>query len=170
MNKILEKFWFPIAAILLLSFLLGLTLFLQRQPLRHALEIEQRASPVNEKLSLYIEGAVDRPGWYSLSKEDSLEKALRSAGIKSDEADTAKIKIFVPPLQGGQKIDVQKININSAPPLLLQSLPQIGPALADRIIQYRNEKGPFKNVEELTQVRGIGKAVLDKIRDLITVE
>ncbi len=170
MNKILEKFWFPTAALFLVAFLLGLVLFLQRQPLRHALEIKQRASPVDEELSLYIEGAVDRPGWYSLSREDSFEKALRSAGIKPGLADTAKLKLFIPSTQEGQEIKVQKVNINTASSVLLQSLPHIGPALAERIIQYRNEKGPFKNVEELTRIRGIGKATLDKIRDLITVE
>lgn len=170
MNKFLEKFWFPLATALLLAFLLGLFLFLQQQPLRHALEITQRGSPVNEELSLYIEGAVDRPGWYNFSREDSLEKALRSAGINPEFADTSKIKIFVSPLQDGRETAYQKININSASPALLQSLPRIGPALADRIIQHRNEKGPFKSVEELTRVRGIGKSTLDKIRDLITVE
>lgn len=170
MSKILEKFWFPLAATLLLAFLLGLTLFLQRQPLRHTLEIKQKPSPVHEELSLYIEGAVDRPGWYSLSREDSLEKALRSAGIKPEEADTTKIKIYIPQLSEVQEIKTQKININTASSILLQALPRIGPAIADRIIQYRSEKGPFKNVEELTRVRGIGKATLDKIRDLITVE
>lgn len=170
MNKFLEKFWFHLAALLLLTFLLGLALFPQRQPPRHALEITQRESPINEELSLYIEGAVDKPGWYYLSRKDTLEKALRSAGLNPELADTSKIKIFVSSVKEGQDITYQKININSASPLLLQSLPRIGPALADRIIQYRNEKGPFRNIEELTRVRGIGKATLDKIRELITVE
>lgn len=171
MNKILEKVWFPIALLLLLSLLLGLVLFLQRQPLRHALEIKQRPSPVSEELSLYIEGAVQRPGWYSLSREDSLEKALRSAGIKPEAADTTRIKIYVPQIgEGKQEAKTQKININTAPSWLLQSLPRIGPALAQRIIDYRTGQGPFKSVEELTKVRGIGKATLDRIRDLITVE
>lgn len=134
------------------------------------MEIKQNPSPVQEELSLYIEGAVDRPGWYSLSRDDSLEKALRSAGIKPEAADTTKIKIYIPPLSEVQEIKTQKININTASSILLQSLPQIGPVLADRIIQYRNEKGPFKNIEELTRVRGIGQATLNKIRDLVTVE
>lgn len=170
MGKVFDKLWFPISAFLLLSFLVGLALFLQRQPPRHALEIQQKPSPVSDELTIYIDGSVDRPGWYSVSREDSLEKALRSAGIRPDEADTTKIKVFIPSLQGEQAAKTDQININTASSRLLQTLPRIGPALADRIIQYRSEKGPFKNIEELTRVRGIGKATLDKIRDLITVE
>ncbi len=170
MNKFLEKFWFPLSTILVLSMLLGITLFLQRLPLRHALEIRQKASSVSEELSLYIEGAVERPGWYYLNREDSLEKTLRSAGINSEAADTSKIRIYVSPIQESPENKSQKININSASNTLLETLPQIGPSLAGRIIQYRSDNGPFKNVEELTRVRGIGTATLDKIRDLITVE
>lgn len=169
MNKILEKFWFPIAALLLIALLLGLALFLQRQPLRHALEIKQIPSPVSEELSIYIEGAVDRPGWYTAGREDSLEKVLRSAGIKP-EADTSKIKVYVSPPQKAPEVKTQKININTASSAHLQSLPRIGPVMAERIIQYREQNGPFKNVEELTRVRGIGKVTMDKIRGLITVE
>lgn len=63
-----------------------------------------------------------------------------------------------------------KININYATLEELQTLPGIGPVLAQRIIEYRETYGPFMDVEELLNVKGIGEGLLDRIRDLITVE
>ena len=62
-----------------------------------------------------------------------------------------------------------KININTADLEELQKLPSIGPVLAQRIIDYRNEHGPFTSVSELTCVSGIGLDRLDKIMDYATV-
>jgi len=62
-----------------------------------------------------------------------------------------------------------KININLAPSAELEELPGIGPTLAARIIAYREEHGPFENIEDLTRVSGIGPKTLDGFRDLITV-
>lgn len=62
-----------------------------------------------------------------------------------------------------------KININTASIKELERLPGVGPALAVRIVDYREANGPFKSVEDLNKVRGIGKATLDKLRDLVTV-
>ena len=64
---------------------------------------------------------------------------------------------------------VEKININTADAEQLQTLPGIGPTLAQRIIDFRNENGPFQTVTELTQVSGIGVEKLDQILDYITV-
>ena len=49
-------------------------------------------------------------------------------------------------------------------------MPGIGEATAKKIIEYREEKGTFKNIEELKEVSGIGDAKFDKIKDLITVK
>lgn len=62
------------------------------------------------------------------------------------------------------------VNINSATLEQLDSLPGVGPAIAQRIIDYRESVGGFKTVEEITQVSGIGDATLAKIKDLITVQ
>ncbi|MYE89712.1 ComEA family DNA-binding protein [Candidatus Poribacteria bacterium] len=62
-----------------------------------------------------------------------------------------------------------RININTATSQQLQTLPRIGPALAQRIIEYRQISGGFSTVEDLTNVKGIGKKTLEKIRDNITV-
>lgn len=62
-----------------------------------------------------------------------------------------------------------KININEAPVEMLQSLSGIGPALAQRIVEFREET-PFEAIEDIKKVSGIGEATFEKIKDLITVE
>ncbi len=63
----------------------------------------------------------------------------------------------------------RRININTATLEELDSLPGIGPTLAQRIIDYRTENGPFTAIEDIMDVSGIGPATFDKIKDLITV-
>ena len=68
------------------------------------------------------------------------------------------------------QINNGKININTASSVVLETLPGIGPVLADRIIAYRNENGLFSSIEELSKVEGIGSKTLLEILNLITVE
>lgn len=63
----------------------------------------------------------------------------------------------------------KKININEAPAELLQTLPWIGPALAQRIVEYRAEQ-PFVTIEDLLEIPGIGQTGFEEIKNLITVE
>jgi len=63
----------------------------------------------------------------------------------------------------------QLININTASSAELQTLPGIGPALAHRIIDYREENGAFTTIEEIMDVSGIGPATFERIKDMITV-
>jgi competence protein ComEA len=62
-----------------------------------------------------------------------------------------------------------KVNINSAGLNELQALPRIGPKIAQRILDFRKEHGPFKRVEELMKVKGIGEKMFGSLKDLITV-
>ena len=61
------------------------------------------------------------------------------------------------------------VNINTASASELEKLPGIGPALAQRIVEYRDSHGPFASVDSLTDVPGIGKAKLEGLREQATV-
>lgn len=61
------------------------------------------------------------------------------------------------------------ININTADLLALDSLPGIGPSKAQAIIDYRNQKGSFKSINDLNNVKGIGDATLQKLKSKITI-
>ena len=63
-----------------------------------------------------------------------------------------------------------KIDINTATVDQLSSLHRIGNAIAQRIMKYREENGPFKEIEDIMKVRGIGKKTFERIKHLITVE
>jgi competence protein ComEA len=62
-----------------------------------------------------------------------------------------------------------KVNINTASASELETLPRVGPKVAQRIIDFRTKNGNFKKVEEIMKVQGIGEKVFENIRDLITV-
>ena len=63
----------------------------------------------------------------------------------------------------------EKVNINEAMQTELEELPGIGPSLASRIIEYREQNGDFKKIEELQNVKGIGDAKYNDIKDKVTV-
>ena len=68
---------------------------------------------------------------------------------------------------GGQRSE--KININKADETELQNLPGIGPAKAAAILEYRNTSGPFKAIEDLKNISGIGDKTFEKLKDLIVI-
>ena len=63
-----------------------------------------------------------------------------------------------------------KVNINIASSEELMSLPGIGPVLAGRILEYREHQGPFIDIEQLMEVKGIGVRTLARLRPLVTVK
>jgi len=69
-----------------------------------------------------------------------------------------------------QNMAAAPVNINTADLGALEALPEIGPALAQRIIDYRQLNGPFETKEQIMQVKGIGEATYDRIKDLITTQ
>jgi competence protein ComEA len=63
----------------------------------------------------------------------------------------------------------ERVNLNSATVAELETLPGIGPALAERIVAYREQHGPFRTVKDVQKVPGIGPAKFEGLADLVTV-
>jgi competence protein ComEA len=61
------------------------------------------------------------------------------------------------------------VDINRASAEELQKLPHIGPALAQRIVAYRQQQGPFRSIEEIKRVKGIGEHTFARIRPYLTI-
>ncbi len=79
------------------------------------------------------------------------------------------ITMQAPLLAVEKKTSQAKVNINQASTDQLVTLPGIGPAMAKRIIEHRTKNGPFKKVEDLMSVKGIGEKKFQKIRDRLTL-
>ncbi|MGB6340753.1 MAG: ComEA family DNA-binding protein [Candidatus Aminicenantaceae bacterium] len=77
---------------------------------------------------------------------------------------------FLSPLHAQTKTTEKKVNINTANLDELQTLPRIGEKVAQRIIDYREEHGQFKKIEELMKVQGVGEKTFKLIKDKIEVE
>jgi len=66
-------------------------------------------------------------------------------------------------------VSTEVVNLNSATVAQIASLPGIGPKTAELVVQYRVKNGPFKKIEEVMNVRGIGEKSFLKIKDRLTV-
>jgi len=140
-------------------------------------------------LRVYISGAVQQPDVYALPPDSIVKDALLAAGGPASDADLDRINL-ASPVADGQHVYVPhlneenppvappsnqpsaggKVNINTADASALESLPGIGPALAQRIVDHRQANGPFSQIEDIVQVSGIGPATFEKLRDLITTD
>jgi competence protein ComEA len=98
-----------------------------------------------------------------------------SAGF-STRNDSRLLSPISNPQKGKQTLSIpksavkEKIDLNSASASELELLPQIGPVLSQRIINYRNTKGKFQKIEDVMKVSGIGLKTFEKIKDFITVK
>lgn len=116
---------------------------------------------------ILIGGAVTSPGYYPFSDSDSIKALIQAAGGTTSNADLTGLRLYI--LETGTEEGSQKININRAEAWLLDALPGIGPARAQAIVDYREENGPFRSIDEITRVDGIGTAIFEQIKPLITV-
>lgn len=141
-------------------------------------------------LSVYVSGAVAQPGVVTLPVSSLLSDALTAAGGASADADLESINLAAP-LSDNQHVIVPRravtpqpavktaatavpvatlVNINTATAAELEMLPHIGPAMAQRIIAYRETNGPFQRIEDLQKVEGIGETRYKDLAPLVTVE
>ncbi|MCU1577920.1 MAG: ComEA family DNA-binding protein [Rhodoglobus sp.] len=136
------------------------------------------------QIFVHILGAVERPGLYALREGDRAVDAVAAAGGFAAAADQGQVnlarfvvdgeQIYVPALgevpttapgitAGG------KVNINTADETTLETLPRVGPAMAARIIAWREANGNFATIEDLMSVTGIGDKTFESLKDLVTV-
>jgi competence protein ComEA len=143
-------------------------------------------------IRVYVSGAVAHPDVYSLPHGTIVKDAVEAAGGAVSDADLDRVnmaqalsdgqQVYIPhvgeaptpaPASGGgtqAAVPSGPININTATQAELETLPHIGPAIAARIVDYREKNGPFTKIEDIKKVSGIGPATFDDIKDLITVE
>lgn len=142
------------------------------------------AASVGSAVYVHILGAVARPGLYELRDGDRAVDAVAAAGGFLETADQAQVNLarFV---VDGEQIVVPVIgetpaaapgttasglvNLNTADVATLETLPRVGPAMAERIIDWREANGGFTAVEDLMSVTGIGDKTFESLRELVTI-
>ncbi len=137
---------------------------------------------------VHVAGAVVRPGVYRVPRGARVTDAILLAGGPSADADADALNLAAL-LVDGQRVYVPRhgevvtavlpataatgapapLDLNSATPEQLDTLPGVGPATAAAIVAYRAAHGPFRSVDDLAEVRGIGPAKLDAIRPSVHV-
>ncbi|SFS05591.1 competence protein ComEA [Microbacterium sp. cf046] len=134
---------------------------------------------------VHVSGAVTAPGLYVLREHARVVDAIAASGGFAPGADEDAVNL-ARPVSDGEQLHVPahgesaepgsvaavgdgRINLNTADAAALDTLPRIGPAMAARIIEWRDANGRFTSVEDLLAVPGIGDKMLEVLRELVTV-
>lgn len=137
-------------------------------------------------LFVHVSGAVATPGLYVLDEGARVVDAVAAAGGFAPGADEDAVNLaravsdgeqLLVPVVGevptevgtGAPVGDGRVNLNTADATALDTLPRIGPAMAQRIIEWREANGRFTSVDDLLAVPGIGDKMLESLRDLVTV-
>ncbi|ALN76556.1 MULTISPECIES: helix-hairpin-helix domain-containing protein [Staphylococcus] len=151
---------------------------------------KQDTPPITD-IIVDVKGAVMHPRTYTMKSNQRVDDLLKKAGVLHN-ADVSQINlaeklmdqkmIYVPfkgeksTMQQAQNMtsattesDIKPINLNLAQSSDLTEIPGIGPSKAELIINYREEKGGFKTVEELKEVKGIGEKTFEKLKPYFVV-
>ncbi len=166
----------------------GVILLVSRPP--RGQPVILRPPPTPLPIEVHVAGAVALPGVYSLTPDSRVEDAIMAAGGFSSMADQQALnlaaflqdgsRVYVPFLVTPQPTQPRSskeptptahfpVDINTATLAELDSLPGIGPVTAQAIIDYRNQNGIFKRIQDIDNVPGIGPTIYGRIKDLITV-
>jgi competence protein ComEA len=150
--------------------------------------------PTPAPVVVYISGAVNNPDVYALEHDARVIDVVRAAGGLTTDAARDQINLAAH-IQDAQHIHIPRVgetpvvpsepsvpqaqpdaaangpvDINTATAAELETLPGIGPAMAQRILEYRDANGPFATVDDLQNVSGIGPAMLEELRPLVRVD
>lgn len=148
----------------------------------------------SKEIRIFVSGEVKNPGVVTIENSKRLIDAIDLLGGFTEEADLNKINLamtiedemhYIIPKIGEEvnnnnenvtrnntksQEDNSKININIANVSDLDKLPGVGEATANKILNYREEKGQFKSIEEIKNVNGIGDKKYEDIKEMITIE
>jgi competence protein ComEA len=138
-------------------------------------------------LTVHVSGAVTHAGLVEVSERSRVADVIAAAGGATDVADLSRVNL-AEPVSDGQRIVIpvrgsekrqgsppddggseSRIRLNDADVAELEALPGVGPVLAEKIVAYRLEFGPFSDIEDLLDVSGIGERKLASLRDLVVV-
>ena len=187
----LKSILYMAAGILFGLFVALLIYVVSRNPRGQAVIL--RPAPTEKPIVVHVTGAVPRPGVYALAKGSRVQDAISAAGGFLADAEKSGINL-ARALEDGEQLDIpyaegaspvigteapafaptessnsELVNINTASQTELETLPGIGPTTAQKIIQYREQNGPFVNTQDIINVPGIGPGTYERIKDLITV-
>ena len=145
-------------------------------------------SDAPEIITVDVKGAVKQPGVYELRSDSRVHDAIHKAGGMTAEANSQSVNlaqklsdeavIYVPALGSSESPSTSsasaektgKVHLNRATESELQTVSGIGQKRAQDIIAYRDANGPFRSVDDLKNVSGIGEKTLEKLRDAFTVD
>jgi competence protein ComEA len=184
----MNKSWWWIAAFIIVGLLFGAgVIYLITRPPR-GIPIELLPAPTQSPIIVYVSGAVEQAGIYSLPLGSRVNDAIQAAGGFAKNANTEGLNL-AKMLQDGEQIvvldinssdvfqyetrtvnpSIDLVNINTATLEELVALPEIGPKTAQNILDYRNTNGFFDRIEDIQDVPNIGLMTFEKIKDLITI-
>lgn len=153
--------------------------------------------PVNDEVTIYVSGEVNSPGVITLDSNCRIKDAIIACGdftpladknsvnLAQKVTDGMQIKVSALSQNQNDKTDdnailnegtnnkstqnTTMVNINTASKEELDTLPGVGPATADKIIEYRETNGQFNSIEDIKNVRGIGEAKFSKMQSRIQI-
>ena len=177
-----RRSWRAFALLLGAIALGGVWLWWQGQPrevtqIAGSSALPNAVSPVvGGEVVVHVGGAVKKPGLIRLASGSRVADAIEKAGgAKSlrvlESVNLARVLVDGEQIILGQSaaaIDSGKISLTTATAAELEQLPGVGQVLAQRIVQHRVDHGPFRNVDDVNEVSGVGDALMDDIRPLVT--
>lgn len=126
-----------------------------------------------EVIEIEIKGEVQKPGTYILEWQSNIEDAIEAAGGLKETASIDELSLLkklkdndVVVIGKKQEEEHLQVSLNSATLEELQQLPGIGPSLANKIIEYRNNQS-FQSLEQIMEIKGIKEKLYEKIKEYI---
>jgi competence protein ComEA len=144
-------------------------------------EATSQSNLISGEIFVHVAGEVKKPGLYALSVGSRVEDAIELAGGMTKSAFEQSVNLARMVSDGEQIVVLDKsrvstgaanaefISLNSATMEQLESLPGVGPAMAARIIEYRESIGSFSDLTQLKEVSGIGDKLYAKISQALTL-